>query len=155
MNITHTFAILNTDPITSVKSYTVDNGGYIPALEVEYDDGDKCLIIIPDAPVFSFENKQIMFNVKEFMWNEKFNRWDRTNSGKFNKTLSIIEGFQVRESDGKWKEELTEEELENANLVGEYTFWLNNLGKTIIIPQLLTSTEKKFTYNIENNEENL
>ena len=144
MNITNTYAILVIDPVTTAKQYEINHEeGYIPAITVEYNDGDKHLVIIPDAPVFPFENRQIIFNIKEFMWNDKFNRWDRTNSGKFNRALSIIETFKVRVPDGKWEEELTEEERELATLVGEYTFWLENLGKAVIIPQLFNSVHKK------------
>lgn len=151
-------------PMQSVQ-YVVAEDGYIPAMLVEYYKGHKYLCVILGSGMLSFVNKKISFQVEEFMWNKIFEKWDKTSSGKFfSNALNITNEFLVRESDGKWKEELTEAELiecgvypevpegEEApeypeptqKLIGEYDFWMKMLGKTAIIPPLLLSAQKKF-----------
>ena len=126
------------------SQYEVAENGTIPALEIVYPNGDKYLFLIVRATELSFENKAIRFEVRQLKWDVNFNLWLKFDSNKLvNSELAILEGFLVRATDGKWQEELTEEELEGATLVGEFQFWFDNLAKTVIIPGLMTALENK------------
>ena len=41
---------------------------------------------------------------------------------------------------------MTTVEQVGKTFVGEYQFWLDNLGKSIILPQLLNAIKKKFEF---------
>src|SRR5687768_576270 len=109
--ITKTFVKATNDGsgVNSSK-YTVDANGNIPCMIVEYSNGLKFMAVITGMldNGTSFEQECIRFKVKQFMFNQAFNKWDRTDSNKFtNSELVISNTFEVRSTDGKWKEELT------------------------------------------------
>ena len=141
----------------------VSEEGNLPALLIDYEDGNKYLAVVTRAIEMDFLKNRISFELEQFMWNTKFGRWDKTIANAFNDSkLGITNEFLVRASDGKWKELLTEEELlacgvgtviiENGeepveptdSLVGEYDYWLSTLGKNIIFAGLLNAIQTKF-----------
>ena len=138
-----------------VNKYRVDGNtvieetpdGLLPAYKVEYPDGSKFIALIPRAHFFSFEAEEIQFIVEQYMWNPKFGRWDTTDSDKFtNSMITITNRFLVDATTGVGENQMTNAEKENTTLIGEYKYWLANLGKTIILPQLLNAIKKKFEF---------
>jgi len=121
--------------------------GLLPAFKVEYQDGSKYLVLVPRANFFSFESEEIQFVLEQYMWNNKFERWDMTDSKKFNNNMITISNrFIVNAATGQSKDEMTTVEQVGKTFVGEYQFWLDNLGKSIILPQLLNAIKKKFEF---------
>jgi len=126
--------------------YEVASDGYIPALCIEHDTGEKYLFIIVCASICNFETQAIKFTVKQRVYDPIFNVWAELNTKKLtNSELSILNSFQVDLATGKWKEEMTAEELAEATLVGEYDRWFGYLKQMLIVP-LLNALDKKINY---------
>lgn len=131
---------------------TISSDGNIPALHITYEDNAQYLAVVTKVNEMDFVRKQISFHIEEFMWNSIFNKWDRTKSSAFvNNKLSVLNTHKVRNTDGKWEENLSPEDIleiqdedNQIALVGEYDFWVVTLGKQIIFAGLLDAMELKF-----------
>lgn len=163
----------NVNPFLQSDFEISDVEGTIPGIYVEYEDGDKFLIIVTSASIFSFRDKHVSFEVEEYFWNNKLNKWDRTNTNSFSSNLvtisnnnlvnvangedrekyyQLVDNLEqpINDIEGNItgynkKEGLINEEDSNITFVGEFDYWLNQIGKTILIPPLLNSIEELFT----------
>lgn len=169
--------VVNTFPMQAIPSIakefeTSEDGKGIPGILVEYSDGDKLIIIAPEIYTLSFRASVVIFNLEEYSYNKKLDKWDRTDTGAFsNGRLTISNENLVDSITGIDKCDLVElvDDLDSPQLdidgqhnglyhkkeqsivpeaeyefIGEFDFWMSTLGKPVIIPPIQDSLIELF-----------
>lgn len=134
--------------------FQVAEDGVYPAILADYGDGDKALIVATGISSADFATN-IIFKTEQFIWDDKTGSWatvpvNLLSSGSKEKR-TVNNHFKVRQSDGKWESDLTEQEkyeLGDPNstdkLIGEMDFWITNVGENAVFAPLLASISKLF-----------
>lgn len=122
-------------------SYLIAEDGYLPAVLKTTTEG-KTLFVINKALLFDIENKKIVWEVKELVFNPLANKYTPSVSGRFvenyNTSTITVDNTDFVDSTTGLPCEQTD-----PNAVGEFDYYVETLGKLFIYPSLQATVANK------------